>query len=288
MSYPATIHDFCERWAKAHFGEVFLSRTTRSSVRGLRVNRREDNFFGRLTKRTHEEFRKADGGELNSTSFALHSSPVLAVNFFQFWRETGQAGVVAGALFGDPSCTDLKFEAKHPTGVSRSGKASAANLDVEFSGGRQPWAVEAKFCEPYGAKPKKFLRDACLAAESTPMIWKSLPNCLQLAKQAQDREPMFKYLDAAQLLKHVLALTKEYGPNAFGLVYLWYDASEHLGADDIDRHKEEIEQFAERIRDDVCFHSKTYQEVFAALADSGKNSGEYFACMKQRYFPNGS
>ena len=86
---------------------------------------------------------------------------------------------------------------------------------------------------------------------------------------ADDTAVRWTYLDAPQLLKHLLGLRCDKSRGEVELVYLWYDT----GLDDALAHRQEITRFAGLIDEDgfedkLHFRSITYQELFAALARS--------------------
>lgn len=248
-----------------------------------------DNLFLReLNPKTETDFERADGGELNDSGDrpakmrALISSSALAVNFFDAWRDAPRERL-RGALDLAEPIAQLRFEYKctdYPIGPR------APNLDVLLtlvSGGRL--AIESKFLEPYRHPGRR----APFAEKYFPPgagVWSAarLPRAQALVN---DKSVRWDYLDAPQLLKHLLGLRSDKSPGAVELLYLWFDT----GLEDATAHRREIAHFADLIREDnseeaVPFRSLTYQELFAALLRSeiGLPSG-WETYMSRRYFP---
>jgi len=101
-----------------------------------------------------------------------------------------------------------------------------------------------------------------------------------------DKSIRWNYLDASQLLKHLLGLRCDTSPGEVELLYLWYDT----GLGDAIAHRMEISRFAEAVQEDnpedcLHFRSMTYQELFASLADrAGELPSGWATYMSARYF----
>ena len=103
-------------------------------------------------------------------------------------------------------------------------------------------------------------------------FWDELPNLYELAKEISPDNNKFQYLDAAQLIKHILGLKKRCKKQhlylkrkicGFRLLYLWYDV---IGEDGV-KHRKETEQFAKIVqRDNIKFSHTTYQDVIMKLS----------------------
>jgi len=119
--------------------------------------------------------------------------------------------------------------------------------------------VESKFTEPYGGHAPA-LKQAYL---EVPELWQGLGHCRALADNLADGGAGFEHLDAAQLIKHILALRNRYGPRGCILLYLWYDDA----GDKARLHGEETDRFAATVTaDGIGFMSMTYQHLIPALA----------------------
>ena len=291
------------------------------------VNEIDQNLFEPLSEENITYYNQGDGSETQDDKGtrakmkALFSSSALVVNVFQYWQKrdvrpllhalnlplqglpTGDEGdvssktICASTETSRPLCFDkIKFEEKFPIFPNRIGP----NMDAVIYGDYDI-AIESKFLEPYynhGKSENKGMKEAYLKEAS---LWDGLPNLYELAKEMSVHNNMFRYLDAAQLIKHILGLNKKYNksvdPSArnsseqtlkdatkkheFYLVYLWYNVPEEDGT----VHKEEIEQFAKIVaKDNIHFKHITYQEVINNLKrESYEGNEAYLDYLTDRY-----
>jgi hypothetical protein len=111
-----------------------------------------------------------------------------------------------------------------------------------------------------------------------------LPRCENLASRIHEEAQgttSFTYLDAPQLLKHMLGLATAFGPTGFDFLYLWYEVSSL----EAKNHHEELEEFKKYIRDEVRFHDMTYQQLFEAIREYRGVGEDYISYLAERYFP---
>lgn len=270
------------------------------------VAKLEQNLFlaDRLSA-IESDFEKGDGNELKMKMRALHSSSALAVNMFDFWRDSKekmfQIACACGFCRGDNRFrqTEIRFERKFPVFSADSELSyyldengdkqpvKSPNLDVVFANEKNAdfsvYAVECKLAEPYSHVGKP-LRDAYFNPELDD-LWSDMSHLRSFAETL--KSPEFKYLDAAQLVKHILGLKASSGRSGkkdFRLLYLWYDC---FGAPS-DLHRQEIDEFKRIARDDeIMFHAKTYQELLFGLYDKHYDADgdyrRYFDYMMNRY-----
>ncbi len=205
---------------------------------------------------------------------ALLSSSALAVNFFDPWRSIDKASLGAALQVGAP-VADLRFEyvcRNYPVGPR------SPNLDLlaTLANGRRV-AIESKFAEPYRSPG----RDAKLAAKyfkTQDGYWTHV-GLSKAQSVAETLRARWEYLDAAQLLKHMLGLAND--GCASVLLYLWFDT----GLEDAVQHRREIGMFAEAVRGDhLEFRALTYQEAFDALEPPSSPAGGWHDYMATRYF----
>ena len=248
------------------------------------VARVEDNLFRPLSGGAKAAFDQGSGGELVDTPRspakmkALHSSSALAVNVFDYWFDQDAKPLVAALNLG-VGITRLAFEAQYPTGLA----GNPPNLDVvlELVGGRQ-FAIESKFTEWMQPKARGKAPFKEKYFDSKLGLWAQfdLGGCQQLAVGMQSGDIEFRYLDAAQLLKHALGLSTQLG-RAVSLAYIYFDAPGAAG----DAHTEEIERFAAEIDDSLSFTAIRYQELYSRLRQSADDRhADYLAYLGQRYF----
>jgi hypothetical protein len=232
---------------------------------------------------TLADFQRGSGDELGKNGRrgkmqALHSSSALAVNVFDYWRDrslTWFAGVLS--LTSEPSF--LGFEAQFRTGLD----GTPPNLDLAFMLSRQRTvAVESKFTETcrHANKVAPF-RPAYFPTRQGLWYDRALPLCQRLCERLHRGELHFQYLNAAQLLKHILGLAQA-SVGQFTLLYLWYA----IPSDESRQHEEEVKAFTDEIGSEVDFRSLTYQELFASLQrDLGVEHAAYLSYLGERYFP---
>ena len=231
--------------------------------------RLDQNLFQPLLPEVRESFAAGDGGELGSAGRrgkmqAVHSSSVLGVNVFQYWKAVSAVPVIAAACGlcrrGSQVSRDIRFEEKVPIGDSFP---RAPNIDVVIHNGPgatiQRFAVECKFSEAYGAYRHGGLKPKYLDCAD---IWSGIPRLRAFAERICPRDDDFAHLHPAQLVKHILGMKRQFGPDGFRLLYLWYDVVGGQGK----RHRDEAARFADIAkRDGIRFHSLTYQELIVKL-----------------------
>ena len=242
----------------------------------------DDNLFLPLLPEVKKKFQSGKGDELGSGGKrgkmqALHSSSALAVNVFQYWvnRDVSNIASACGAPQG---ITEMHFERTHTTSLG----GIPPHLDIEFSGnGLKPLAIESKFTEPYHRHTKRLIKRKYL---NVPDLWAGLPGCEKLIRRIHEEErgkTSFSYLDAPQLLKHILGLTKAYGADGFNLLYLWYE----VASPEARSHRKELKEFEKYIGEEVTFREMTYQEFFETIKKSHGVDKGYISCLAERYFP---
>jgi hypothetical protein len=207
---------------------------------------------------------------------ALHSSSALVVNVFQYWREISRVGVIGKALGIGDKLDAMRFEQTYPTRLG----GVPPHLDVELSNANLRVAIESKFTETYHRHTRRVLKEAYV---HTPGLWEGLPRCESLAKliySEMGRKTSFSYLDAPQLLKHILGLKSYQEENPFHLVYLWYE----IPSKEAEIHRAEVKEFIKYLEDEVSFSEMTYQELFGILNSGNPVDRHYLDYLSGRYF----
>jgi hypothetical protein len=209
---------------------------------------------------------------------ALHSSSALVVNLFEYWQKHGVSNI-AQACGAPPGMTSMRFERTYPTPLG----GIPPHLDIEFKGTPEMrlLAVEAKFTEPYHLKTKRTIRDRYITHEG---LWAQLPSCEELIRRIRREEgskTSFSFLDAPQLLKHILGLTTKFGVKGFELLYLWYD----FPSSEADKHMEEIQEFSSSVGEEVLFREMTYLDLYRAIRNTAGVDKKYISYLGERYFP---
>ena len=260
--------------------------------RGKKVYTRtlEENLFvDSLSESTARSFSQGDGNELSKGKYpgkmqALHSSSALGVNVFEYWKQNGGASEIALACGlvrkGSDAPQDIVFEVKFPINDKF---AIAPNIDIVINNKEgstvKALAIECKYSEAYGGRGHGGLKEAYLS--DCEKLWQDIPNLKALAESISPDDDRFKYLHAAQLIKHILGLKRAYGKKGFRLLYLWYN----VFGDEGERHRIEAEEFANcALADGILFHVLTYQALIERMAKTlGNEHRSYINYLVTRY-----
>jgi len=232
------------------------------------------NLFQPLTTKQLASFQKGNGNELTAVNdkrakmSALHSSSALAVNAFacpsdvcgnhpEYWHQLLQYLSPTGKGFS------LFFEKQLP--ISGISYGTPPNLDVFVKNDKSAIAIESKFTETLGKKTKKANEYFSPSYFKETVNWGN-SKLQDFARKINDGKIIFIYLDAPQLIKHLLGLIswrhKNKNKNKTAtLLYLYYDFNDP-------QHKQELQQFIAEINQcqlPVQFDELTYQNYIARL-----------------------
>jgi hypothetical protein len=242
-----------------------------------------DNLYLPLSKKSQEEFGKGDGSETDGNPAkmqALHSSSALLVNVFEYLKQNKRYKDIAQALeINNSGIKNIIFERKFPV-LDRP-----ANLDlcIEYEDGHIV-GVESKFTEPYSQK--NGFKDSYFEA-ANEKIWKDLNELRETAERINNESSLkeFKYLDAAQLIKHTIGLKKEINDkNKFQLIYLYYSVKNGVESNN---HEIEIKKFEKIIKkDNINFKALNWDKVIGnldKLLAKNNDDEEFIKYIKTRY-----
>jgi restriction endonuclease-like protein len=237
-----------------------------------------DNLRQQLSDGALRDFEKGSAGALRQRGIrpakmnALRSSAALSVNVFDYWRSHDPAPLRQALELRD-KITRISFEEHVSTGL----KGNPPNLDVLLTlEGNSYVAIASKFTE--WLTP----RDRTLDPKYFPDgqdLWtlQNLPNCQSLATGYRELGP-FKHLDAPQLLKHALGLSRKGGEHELYYIYFDWDCPEGK------LHAQELASFESMVGKEIGFRAFTYQHLFERLestirpADTG-----YLDYLRLRY-----
>jgi len=260
-------------WAKTQ-GLTFDERGYLSSY--------EENLYQPLNQKTKVEFDLGSGSELKDSlrspakMRALHSSSALAVNFFDTWVTTDITPLI-NVLDLDVEDMSIRFEGQYPTGLP----GNPPNLDVilESSNGLLV-GVESKFTEWLSPKSRNKLPFKDKYFPQGVGVWEKvgLVQTQKLADKMQNQSLFFRYLDAAQLMKHALGLATHHR-DKFRLLYIYFDDEGTEGAE----HKNEITIFSNHLKGELGFCAYTYQHLILALQKNSEVSDTYIDYLSARY-----
>lgn len=276
------------QWALNRGVELQGSKRDRGRLAYTRTLK--ENLFEPLEPKVREHFEMADGSEIKESKEspakmqAVHSSSALGVNIFQYWQKIGQVPAIAAACGfcrkGNNLSQEIVFEEKCRIDEKFS---IPPNIDVVIYNSDRAkirrFAIECKFSEAYTTRGHPGLKEKYLDLRE---IWQDMPQIHRLAKSLCPEDTEFRYLHAAQLIKHILGLRSgKLGKEGFKLLYLWYDVLGEEGA----VHRKEVEDFSEVVRSDgVEFHALSYQELIVRLCEQYRSGHErYIQYISERY-----
>ena len=223
------------------------------------------NLFEPLLEENQKRFEDGNGHEVQGSldapakMQALHSSSALGVNIFQYWQKRGLIKEIASACgFCNRNSNyseSIVFEDKYYINTKF---VIPPNIDVVFhnyeSSPYTLFAVECKFSEVFGGRAHGGLKSKYLEEEN---LWSDLAALNKLGWEINHDAKRYSYLDAAQLIKHILGLKACVGIKEFKLLYLWYDV---LGIDGAS-HRAEVEDFTKIAKSDgINFLAVTYYQ----------------------------
>ena len=247
------------------------------------------NLFEPLLEENQKRFKDGNGhedqGSLDAPAKmqALHSSSALGVNIFQYWQKRGLFnGIASSCGFCNRNSNyseSIVFEDKYRIDTKF---VIPPNIDVVFHNNESSpfklFAVECKFSEAYGGRAHGGLKSEYLKEEK---LWADLTALNELGWETNRDAKRYTYLDAAQLIKHILGLKTSVGRKGFKFLYLWYDVLGNEGAS----HRAEVEDFTKIAKsDEINFHAMTYQELITNLdRDHRADHSEYIKYLTERY-----
>jgi hypothetical protein len=246
-------------------------------VRELATNLRQP-LVGEALAQFERGSELTPGGNTPARMWSLGSSAALVANVFDYWRERDNAPLVA-ALGLDSGAAELRFEEPLPTGLE--GEPPLADVALRWPSGRVA-AIESKFGEWLVRRPRN--KSAFKSKYFPPgaAVWTDagLARCQAVAAEIQQGRERFKFLHAAQLLKHALGLACS-GARDYRLLYLYYD----WPCREADAHRVELERFASLLHPELDLRVLTYQTLFQRLCAHASVAAEYCRYLEQRYFP---
>jgi hypothetical protein len=176
---------------------------------------------------------QGDGNEMKGKFRAAHSSSALVVNTFAPFK----AHLDALRLPGAGGFASMHFEQKCPTGLV--GRRSP-NLDVLADGPNGVVAVESKLLEPLTPHVAEFspAYDAITAGGTE---W------FAEMKRLREKPSRYRWLDAAQLVKHAFGIANTFRNKPAMLLYLFWEPSNSEEHPFFAEHRAEVTRFADSI-----------------------------------------
>ena len=225
----------------------------------------EDNVLRTLSDVQIETLRgqlaAGDGGELSGLgdggrpdAHAAHSSSALAFNAFGVWLGFEPKLMIDGVSgFTDP----LRVEARQR--IFRGGRAP--NLDCLLTGPKVVAGIESKLTEPLAPHRRAPWSEAYGRAICRALLTDGWCEVLDAARCGTYCP---RYLDAAQLIKHALGLSKQHPDRELHLVYVYWEPDDGDQFGEVLAHREEIGEFLDRVGDaSPRLHALSYAQLWA-------------------------
>ena len=180
---------------------------------------------------------------------AAFSSSALAVNAFGPFRHRPNHL----ELLGHSGFADTQFEKPLPTGL----RGTDPHLDFFAVDAAAIVCVESKFLEILWPKEAKFADSYVAAIESL-----AEPGWKGAYKELKRESRLFKYLDAAQLVKHYLGMRNTLGSVKAeqALLYVYWEPANASDIEEYRRHREEVARFTDAVRNSqIRFVARSYR-----------------------------
>lgn len=263
---------FAQRWQSIAGEHIFRSHPTNYTIEP------KHNLLAELEgEEFWRDLRQGDGNELDDKGTtpakfcAAHSSSALGVNTFGYFRRNPQSL----SLFDVDAYDECQFEKKLDTGISHP------NLDFYARSSRLHVFVECKCLEIFAKKKASFSTryDSVVDALAEP-AWKNV------FADLKENPNLYRYLDAAQLVKHYLGIRNTIqGDQSAVLAYVHWEPTNAQEFDVFNQHREELNQFQLSVRgSNVKFIAASYEEVWDRLTNaSNLHLAQHVERVRQRY-----
>jgi len=245
------------------------------------VREHDTNLFQPLQGATRADFERGSelvpGRSTPARCWSLLSSAALVANVFDHWRNRDTTPLLAALGLPTDSAAELTFEVPLPTGLA--GDPPTTDVALRWPSGRLA-IIESKFAEWLVRRPRHKAQFKTKYFPPDVAVWRTTgrPRCQALADAIQAGHERYRFLHAAQLLKHALGLAAS-GRDEAILMYLYFDWPSR----EADAHRAELERFAVAVRGELDFRVLTYQALFAALVVPPTVT-DYRAYLERRYF----
>jgi hypothetical protein len=214
------------------------------------------------------DFGTGAGRELDGKLCAAHSSAALVVNAFGPWRTHPASLRIAGVT----GFRAVRFERRLPTGLG----GTPPHLDL-LAEGDAVVAVESKCTEWMGGKPAVF-------APSYDGLQRSLGTSpwFELMQELRAEPDRYRFLDAAQLVKHAFGLLIRFGSKEVRLVYVYWEPANRDHWPACRRHREEAAELGEKVAtSNVRLVPMSYHDLWAEWELAGAPA--HLPLLKTRY-----
>jgi hypothetical protein len=200
------------------------------------------------------------GKELEGKFLAPHSSAQLAVNAFSPFRRRLTDLRIAGLR----TWTTLRFEGK--CNLWPDYRGTPAHLDLLLRGPAGVLGIESKCTEYFAHKPAMFAQSYHVRIDDDRRRGAWFRELERLSAEPH----AYRFLDAAQLVKHAFGLGHTYPTGDVTLLYLYWEPENGDSLPEIATHRREIADFASRVAGDrITFASESYLDLWRDWSSSG-------------------
>lgn len=219
-----------------------------------------DSLLPRVRAEDFEgDLRAGDGNELKTKFRAAHSSSGLAVNSFAPFR--AEPGALT--LAGQDGFRSLAFERKCPAGLAGR---RPPNLDLVAEGPAGVIGIESKLTEYLS--PHRATFSPAYEAEITD--FRRGEGYFLEMQRLRTAPDSYRWLDAAQLIKHAFGLAHSFPDRPVTLLYLYWEPANPEVHGLFARHRAEIGAFAEAVSGaTVAFRAMSYPDLWRGWRSGG-------------------
>jgi len=228
-----------------------------------------------------EDFEDGAGDELRDKMKAPYSSSALAVNVFGRWRRDPSTL----ALRNETNFGSLEFEKRCSTGL----RGFPPHLDLVVEGVQRIVAIESKCTEHLDPKTNQAgFSESYRTINDHRRQSPWFKHMLELMNTATE-PPQYKWLNAAQLIKHYLGLshTGFYEGRQITLLYLYWEPTNWHEIPEFREHREEASRFEQKVFGDgqVKFEHMSYLELWDAWRTLSKPDwlSDHVIALEKRY-----
>jgi hypothetical protein len=183
---------------------------------------------------------------------AVYSSSALVVNTFAPWHRNIDELVING----HGKFKTMSFEAQVPHGL----KGTSPHLDLRLDADDRVLAIESKCLEYLTPKRAVFS-----TAYDTILDHRAQSSWFRHIAVLRHNDQQYRYLDAAQLIKHYLGLSHGEVSRSLTLLYLFWEPRNWQDFEACRQHRAEIQAFSEivagdRVRLEACSYGDLWKE----------------------------
>ncbi|MGH6933881.1 MAG: PGN_0703 family putative restriction endonuclease, partial [Dongiaceae bacterium] len=172
----------------------------------------------------------------------------------------------------------LEFEKTFPTGLP----GTPPHLDVFLSGRSKSIATESKCIEHLGTTKPEF-KDSYERVRNNDRQSEKWLNEMQAIRE---KRHSYRYLDAAQLIKHAFGIANSSQERSACLLYLYWEPSNASEIPELKAHQRELAELTKNVVGGFpSFHAMTYRQLWGQWEKLDRPSWlrEHAGNLRRRY-----